>query len=142
MKWMRWSLALLVATVTSSVVCLAQEGGSKAPSPDLRAMIAGTWRGNSVCLDRASPCHDEVNVYRFAKIAGKPYIFLVTASKVVDGKEIVMGSGQWRYDDGAKTLVSESPRIRLTILRANWMEGALSLDDGREYRKIRLKKAS
>lgn len=157
-------IALGLAALVSGASCFAQETGSKAAvgvsetsnqtatdaqesagkrsGVDAREKLAGVWRGNSVCLVKDSPCHDEVNVYRFSRVDGKPDTFLVTASKVVDGKEIVMGSGEWKYDDKTKTLESEQPRIRLTILRDNWMEGALTIEGGKEYRKIRLKKES
>jgi hypothetical protein len=54
------------------------------------ARIAGTWRGNSICTVKGSPCHDEINVYRFASVPERAPSFSVTASKVVDGKEVVM----------------------------------------------------
>ncbi|HYL84500.1 MAG TPA: hypothetical protein VE263_09715 [Candidatus Angelobacter sp.] len=142
MARMRWVGVLEAVLLLATGVCFAQEAGGKAGAADVRAIIAGVWRGNSVCVERSSPCHDEVNVYRFSRVEGKANTFLVTASKVVEGKEIVMGSGEWKYDEATKTLESEKPRIRLAMLRDNWMEGALTLDDGREYRKIRLKKAS
>jgi hypothetical protein len=54
--------------------------------------IPGMWRGNSVCTVKDSPCHDEQNVYRISTVPGKPGWFSVTASKMVNGKEIVMGT--------------------------------------------------
>lgn len=140
---MRWVAVALVgvAFLGRGGTCLAQETGGKGGEADSRASIAGVWRGNSVCVDKNSPCHDEVNVYRFSKVEGKPNAFAVTASKVVEGKEIEMGSSEFTFDESRKTLECERPRIKLTITKPNWMEGALSLDDGKEYRKIRLKKA-
>src|ERR1700758_4617480 len=99
----------------------AQEAGGKADGAAAREKIAGVWRGNSVCVDKNTPCHDEVNVYRFSPVAGKADTFQVTASKVVDGKEIEMGSSEFKYNEKTKTVESEKPRIRLTILRENWM---------------------
>jgi hypothetical protein len=96
---------------------------------------------NSVCMVKGSPCHDEVNVYRFSSVAGRPNAFSVTASKVVDGKEIVMGSGEWTYDPGNHLVESKAPAIRLTIA-GDKMEGALSLADGTVYRRVHLKKES
>ena len=130
---------VLAALLLGGTNCLAQQTSGKAT--DAREILVGMWEGNSICVDRSSPCHDEINVYRFARIAGKPNAFLVTASKVVDGKEVVMGSGEWKYDESSKSVECAEPRIRLTIMRENWMEGVLTLENGREYRKIRLKKA-
>ena len=140
MTKMRW-VGILVLLLVGGGSCFAQEAGGK-DAGAVRGKIAGVWRGNSVCLDKNSSCHDEVNVYRFAKIADRPDLFLVTASKVVDGREVEMGSSEFKYDEKTKNVECEKPRIRLTILRDNWMEGALTLEDGKEYRKIRLKKAS
>jgi hypothetical protein len=116
-----------------------QNAGSKAEAEDARSTIAGVWRGHSVCVDKSSPCHDEVNVYRFSKVKGQPNAFSVTASKVVDGKEIVMGSEEWKYDETRKLMESEKPPIRMTI-DGKKMEGALSLADGTVYRRIYLEK--
>lgn len=87
-----------------------------------------------------SPCHDEVNVYRISKIDEKPNFFLVTGSKVVDGKEIVMGTGEWKYDAQKHTLEWENPGgvFKLTV-DGNKMEGTLTVRDT-VYRRISLKK--
>ena len=116
-----------------------QNKGSKTGTEEARSTIAGVWSGHSVCEDKNSPCHDEVNVYRFSSVPGSPYEFRVTASKVVDGKEIVMGTGEWKYDEKTKVVESEKPAIRLTIDRGK-MEGALRLPDGSVYRRIYLEK--
>jgi hypothetical protein len=139
---MKWAAAAAAAMLAVAGTSVAQQESGKEDGATMREKIAGVWRGNSVCADRSSPCHDELNVYRFSKVDGKPDTFMVTASKVVDGKEIEMGGGEWKYDEKAKALECTNPRIRLVILREGWMEGALSLEDGREYRKVRLKKES
>jgi hypothetical protein len=59
--------------------------------------LAGTWRGDSLCVEKGTACHDEVAVYRIAAIAGKPDYLMVSGGKVVDGKEIVMGTGEWGH---------------------------------------------
>lgn len=139
MARMRWAVIFL-ATLVGGGICFAQEASGKEDGAGVRERIAGVWRGNSVCLDKSSPCHDEVNVYRFTKIAGRADAFLVTASKVVEGKEIEMGSGEWRYDEKKQVVESKEPRIRLSIQRGR-MQGFLTLPDGTEYRRIYLKKA-
>jgi hypothetical protein len=116
-----------------------QNAGSKAESEDASSTIAGVWRGHSVCTDKNSACHDELNVYRFSRVKGQPNTFSVTASKVVDGKEIVMGSGEWKYDERRKLVESEKPPIQMTI-DGRKMEGALTLEDGTVYRRIYLEK--
>jgi hypothetical protein len=119
----------------------AQNSESNARTEAVRSTIAGVWRGHSVCVDKNSPCHDEVNVYRFSRITGSPNEFSVTASKVVDGKEIVMGRGSWKYDEKRKAVESEKPPIRLTM-EGKKMEGTSNLANGTAYRRIYLEKRS
>ncbi|HEY4046389.1 MAG TPA: hypothetical protein VGM27_05930 [Acidobacteriaceae bacterium] len=60
----------------------------------LLAIRPAPWK-----TDRAM---NEVNVSRFFEIAGQPGSFSATAGKMVDGKEIVMGTG-----NGSTTLKAE-----------------------------------
>ncbi|HEY6388307.1 MAG TPA: hypothetical protein VIX91_21710 [Candidatus Acidoferrum sp.] len=136
----KWAFIFLV-TLAASRTGVEQNEGMRTEAEDARATISGVWRGHSVCVDKNSPCHDEVNVYRFARVAGRANEFSVTASKVVDGKEIVMGSGEWNYDEKKKVVESEKPPIRLTIEGIK-MEGTLSLADGTVYRRLHLEKES
>src|SRR5215467_3638038 len=92
--------------LTASVLTQAQSPTAK-PAND-EQQIAGIWRGNSTCVVKDSPCHDEVNVYHISRIAGKPNSFLVTGSRVVDGNEIVMGTSEWTYDVQKQTLSWET----------------------------------
>jgi len=136
----RWVLVPLLS-LAGGWSCLSQDGSPRSGGGEVASKIPGVWRGNSVCMVKGSPCHDEVNVYRFSSVTGRPNTFSVTASKVVDGKEIVMGSGEWRYDAENHVVESKAPPIRLTIA-GDKMEGALSLADGTVYRRIYLKKES
>ena len=131
-------LAILFISLTT-FFCSAQAAGGKNATGGAQARIAGIWRGNSVCAVQNSPCHDEINVYRFSEIAGNPGIFSVAGSKVVDGKEIVMGTGEWRYDAEKHALQSENSvgTFRL-IVEGNKMEGNLTLRDHTVYRLIHL----
>jgi hypothetical protein len=89
-----------------------------------------------------SACRDELNIYRFFRMAGKANRFSCTGSKMVGGNEIVMGSGEWTYNSSKHMLqtVSSNPRIRLTLEHEN-LDGVLSLADGTIYRRIHLKKS-
>jgi hypothetical protein len=136
----RWTLIFFLA-LTGGWSCLSQSSSPRSGGEEVASKIPGVWRGNSVCMVKGRPCHDEVNVYRFSSVAGRPNAFSVTASKVVDGKEIVMGSGEWTYDPGNHLVESKAPAIRLTIA-GDKMEGALSLADGTVYRRVHLKKES
>ena len=111
MARMRWAVILL-AVMVGGGICFAQEGSGKEEGAEVRE-----------------------------KIAGRADAFLVTASKVVEGKEIEMGSGEWKYDEKKQVVESREPRIRLSI-QGDKMQGLLTLPDGTQYRKIYLKKAS
>lgn len=118
-----------------------QDERTKGDPQDSQSKIAGVWRGHSECAIKSSPCHDEVNVYRFSKVDGRRNAFSVTASKVVDGKEVVMGASEWKYDEKKQVVECEKPSIQLAI-HGDQMDGALKLDDGTVYRRIHLKKES
>src|SRR5580692_1679240 len=97
----RWMLgASLICFSTLSGV--AQAPNRQAAIDDSPSQIVGTWRGTSECAVKSSPCHDEINVYRFSKIPARPGWFSGTGSKVVDGKEISMGTLLRRYEPCAE----------------------------------------
>lgn len=126
---------IFVLSLSAAGACYAQSNGAKSFADD----IAGVWRGNSTCMVKDSPCHDEVNVYRIARVAGKPGLMTVTGAKIVDGREIVMGSSDWKYNADKHTLDSPDGAIHLD-LNGDKIEGALTLADKTIYRRIHLKK--
>lgn len=132
---------VLVLSLVGSGPHSSQNARAKDDTEDLRPRIAGVWRGHSECAVKNSPCREEVNVYRFSKVASDANEFSVTASKVVDGKEVVMGSSDWKYDEKKQVVECEKPSIQLKIDRDK-MEGALRLEDGTVFRRIYLKKES
>ena len=129
----------------------------KARSDGEERKLAGTWRGDSLCVEkgdgdvksplqslgwRNTACHDEVAVYRIAAIPGKPGYLMVSGGKVVDGKEIVMGTGEWRYDSTKRTLSVELPRGVITLKAdGDRLEGTFTLPDKTVLRRITLKRA-
>ena len=126
----------LVAVSLLNSAVLAQSSANK-------SLITGTWRGSSECIQIDSPCRDEVNVYRFSEIAGKPNTFTGTASKIVDEKEVDMGTLEWTYDPEHHALESKIARgtFRL-VVSGNKMEGTLTLTDNTLYRRIHLERAA
>lgn len=132
-------ITTLLFVISVVFPCLAQSPDAR-NSADAQSTIAGIWRGNSTCMVKGSPCHDETNVYRISPVAGKPGMVTVDGSKVLDGREIVMGtSSDWKYDAQKHTLDSSNGAIHFTI-DGNKMEGELKLQDGTLYRVIHLKK--
>jgi hypothetical protein len=131
----------LFSVLFAALAASCQTPAPNTPVGDQHPQIAGVWRGNSVCEVANSPCHNEVNVYRISEIAGRPGWFSVKGTKIVDGKEIVMGTGDWKYDQESHALTTEGPggRFRLTI-SGNRIEGTLTLQDGTVFRRIFLQR--
>ena len=101
----------------------------------------GVWKGTSLCQVKNSPCHDEIVVYHISKDStGKSYDMI--ANKIVDGKEVYMGTISFTYDNQQKVFVSvDSARnarweFRIT---GNAMKGTL-MYKGDLYRVVDVKK--
>jgi hypothetical protein len=140
-----WGVGLVVwlaGSLVFTVVAIPQNTAANASASDDESKIAGTWRGDSVCVEKGTSCHDEIAVYRIAAIPGKRGYLTVTAGKVVDGKEIVMGSGERRSDSGTHTLTMELPRGVITLkIDGDKIEGIFILPDKTVLRRINLKKS-
>jgi hypothetical protein len=120
-------------------VSIGLAGGQAAGRPDDEPQIAGVWRGNSVCTVKDSPCRDEMNVYSFSAVAGKPGTFSGTASKAVGVESFAMGTREFKYDARNHTLESAMPAAVLRlVVEGDKMEGTLTLRDGSVYRRIHL----
>ena len=78
----------------------------------------GTWRGTSLCVDRATDkaCRDEQVVYRFGPSPTHPDSIAMAATKVIKGKEVPMGSIELGYD----ATTSEWAMEFTTSLRGRW----------------------
>ncbi len=140
--WVVVIIAPLAALLAPVVAALPQNAPTSASSAGDESKLAGTWRGDSLCVEKGTSCHDEVAVYRIAAIPGKRGYLLVTGGKVVDDKETVMGSGEWRYDSAKRTLTSELPRGVITLkLDGDKLEGAFTLPDKSILRRITLRKS-
>jgi hypothetical protein len=93
-------------------------------------------------MEKGTSCHDEIAVYRIATIPGKPDYLRVTGGKIVEGKEIVMGAGEWRYDSRRHTLSADLPRGVITLkMDGDRIEGTFTLPDKTVLRRITLKKS-
>jgi len=119
--------ALLFSTVTRAA--------------DDESSIVGIWRGDSICVQKNTACHDEVAVYRVSAIPGKRGHVYVSGGKVVDGKEVVMGSGEWRFDASTRTLSTRLPLGDIVlVVNEDKMQGTFTLHDKTVLRHITLKK--
>ena len=135
-----WKRSMAAAPLTALLVgALLPQGGAQIVGA--RSQISGTWRGNSQCVLKNSPCHDETNVYRFSELAARPGWFSGSGSKVQSGKEIPMGTLDWRYDPTSHLLESKNPNgVFRFVVDDDKMEGTLLLPDGTVYRRISLTK--
>ncbi|HEY6267604.1 MAG TPA: hypothetical protein VIX11_04855 [Candidatus Acidoferrum sp.] len=132
----------LAAALAPGVFAMPQNPAANGSSAGEESKLAGTWRGDSLCVEKGTACHDEIAVYRIAAIAGKPGYLMVSGGKVVDGKEIVMGTGEWRYDSTKHTLSVELPRGVITLKAdGDKLEGTFTLPDKTILRRIALKKS-
>jgi len=133
----------LAAGLVPGVFAIAQNPPPSGSGSGEERKLAGTWRGESLCVEKGTACRDEVAVYRIAAIPGKPEYLMVSGGKVVDGKEIVMGTGEWRYDSAKHTMSVELPRGVITLKAdGDKLEGTFTLADKTVLRRIRLKRVA
>ncbi len=103
--------------------------------------IAGTWRGESVCVTDTSACRNESVVYYIKDVPDRPDLVLIQADKIVDGKAITMGTGQWQHDRVQRTLEWRTrQQVWLLKIMGNRIEGTLTLADKTVFRKMTLEK--
>ena len=104
----------------------------------LQAGVIGTWKGESVCTVRESPCHDEVVVYDVTEAQGK---LQWKAYKIVEGKEEWMGTLQCDHQAANQVAVCSIPRGQWEFhADGDSMTGTLKLTDGTLFRKVSAKR--
>lgn len=131
----------LAGTLLIAAFFVIQIAVDKTQIVGAKSQISGTWRGNSECVVKNGPCHDETNVYRFSEVAAQPDWFSGTGSKVVNGKEVSMGTLNWQYDAKSHILESKNPNgVFRFVVGDDKMEGTLLLPDATVYRRIHLTK--
>jgi hypothetical protein len=102
----------------------------------------GTWRGQSICVVRPSGCNDEESLYRVSASAqAKDHVHL-DGSKIVDGKEVNMGSSDCSHNAQTHTLDCPLPNgnAQQYKIEGNVMTGTMTLRDGTLWRKISLRR--
>lgn len=115
---------------------LSEHRASADPSP-----ITGAWRGESVCVTDAPACRNESVVYYIKDVPGHPDLVVIQADKIVDGKAITRGTGQWQYNQAQHTLEWRTPRqVWLLKITGDRMDGTLTLADETVFRKMTLQK--
>lgn len=107
--------------------------------PRISALV-GDWSGTSLCQVEPSSCHDENVVFRVSN----PHEDKITiqADKIVDGKALTMGVGEWTYDQSTGALTWHIPRGDWKlIVDDNTMDGTLIVPDNVVFRKVHLKRS-
>lgn len=103
--------------------------------------LIGAWKGTSICQDKNSPCHDEIDVYHFSK-GNTADQYRVDANKIVDGKEVEMGTLYFTHDTKKNILVcidnAHNSRWEFK-LTGKEMHGTLMVRD-KLYRVVELKR--
>jgi hypothetical protein len=111
------------------------------PAQSQGSGVAGTWRGESVCVTDAPACHNETVIYYIKDVPDRPDLVLIQADKVVNAKAITMGTGQWQHDRAQHTLKWPTPRqVWLLKIIGSRIEGTLTLADGTVFRRMTLQK--
>jgi hypothetical protein len=121
--------------LAAALVCAA--GRSLAAESE----AAGTWSGESRCAVRGTACRDETVVYSIQDVPGRSDAVFIKADKIVDGKPVTMGTGEWQYDRTRHTLEWRLPRqVWLLEISGARIEGTLTMADGTVIRRMSLRK--
>jgi hypothetical protein len=74
-------------------------------------------------------------------VPNSPNLVSIQADKIVDGKPITMGTGEWQFDRVRSTLEWRMPKqVWLLKISGSRMEGTLKLTDGTVLRNMILEK--
>lgn len=131
MKKAKYTLAGLLAVVA---IAAAQE----AKSP-----VAGTWKGESLCMVKPSACHDEVVVYEITPSPEKKGHLTMKGDKIVDGKRLWMGDLDCTFADSTRVLTCEMQQgVWAFNVQGDAMTGTLKVKDGTVFRKVNVKRYS
>ena len=109
-----------------------------APDP-----VSGTWEGTSLCQVKPSPCHDEHVIYRISRTGAERY--KLDGYKLVNGKELFMGTIEFTFDAGRQELHADVVGSRGSStadlkLSGKHLSGNMTLADGTLFRLIEVDK--
>jgi hypothetical protein len=127
----------IYAALTVGAICILNGRLSWAEESD----IAGVWRGESLCAAGLPACHDERVVYYIKHVSDRPDVVIIQADKIVNGKPVTMGTGEWHFDRDAGVLEWKMPQqVWLLKRMGSRMEGTLKRTDGTTLRNMTLQK--
>lgn len=105
--------------------------------------VVGSWEGDSKCVVRDSPCHDEHVLYQIAQDRKDPWQLNLDTYKIIEGAPDFAGTLTCHYESkaGALSCTSGSKDDWEFHVMGDAMAGRLTLDDGKTlYRRILLHK--
>jgi hypothetical protein len=105
------------------------------------ATVLGTWKGESLCTVKPSACHDEVVVYEITTVAGSKDHISWKADKIVDGKQVNMGTLECTYESNTVTCDMPGRGVWSLTVDGDVMTGTLKLSDGTLFRRVSAKRA-
>jgi hypothetical protein len=117
-------LLMFASMAVVSVVCDA----SQTKKTLELAELVGDWSGRSRCQVKPSARHDEDVVYHLSH----PHEDRITikADKIVDGKPIPRGGGDWIYHKSSGALTWDAPRgQRKLVVVGDDMDGTLAVHE-------------
>lgn len=138
------TVAMVVSGLTGGLTGaagLSYAGMRGAPS------VIGTWTGESICVGNRPACKNEVVVYRFEAVAGKPGVVTMFADKIINGQREPMGKLDFQYDQAKGTLSGEFTRGQTHGLwqfqvSGDTMEGTLVILPARDIgRRVKVRRA-
>jgi hypothetical protein len=97
----------LALALAACVACATARPRDERPGA---VAVLGTWTGTSICVGNRPACKNEVVVYRFVPVDGKPEFVRLFADKIIDGKRVPMGALEFRYDEADHSLTGEFTR--------------------------------
>jgi hypothetical protein len=105
------------------------------------ASVLGTWKGESICVSNRPACKNEIVVYRFEAVPGRPDVVLLFADKIIEGERVPMGKPEFQYNEANGELSCEFTRNQTHglwqfKLSGDSMEGGLVLLPGREPGRV------
>ena len=109
-----------------------------APDP-----VSGTCEATSLCQVKPSPCHDEHVIYRISRAGAGRY--RLEGYKLVNGKELFMGTIEFTFDAGRQQLHADIVGTRGSStadlkLSGNRLSGNMTIADGTLFRLIQVEK--
>ena len=134
-----------------AIVCCANLSVSKPAAATTRPIavsVLGTWKGESICVGNRPTCKNEIVVYRFESVPGKPGVVLNYADKIIDGQRVPMGKLEFQYNEAKGELsceftINQTHGLWQFTVSGDTIEGGLVLLPGREPgRRVKVKRVS